>query len=56
MYSETRFKMLTQSDPEAAAHLLKLGQDDVNKRWRMYQHLAAMDYSNGNTTGGAGNE
>jgi pyruvate-ferredoxin/flavodoxin oxidoreductase len=55
-YNETRFKMLTQSDPEGAARLLKLFQDDINKRWRMYAHMATMDYSNGKTTGGNGND
>ena len=44
-YNETRFKMLAQSKPEAAAQLLELAQGDVLRRWRMYQHLAAMDYS-----------
>ncbi|MBN1135004.1 MAG: pyruvate:ferredoxin (flavodoxin) oxidoreductase [Anaerolineae bacterium] len=44
-YNETRFKMLTQSDPEAAARLLELAQQDVYKRWRQYEQMAAMDYS-----------
>ena len=45
MYNETRFKMLTQSKPEVAAHLLELAQQDVNARWNYYKQLAAMDYS-----------
>ena len=45
VYNETRFKMLTQSKPEAAAQLLELAQGDVVRRWRMYEQLAAMDYS-----------
>jgi pyruvate-ferredoxin/flavodoxin oxidoreductase len=44
-YNETRFKMLTQSDPEAAARLLELAQQDVRKRWRLYEQMAALDYS-----------
>ncbi len=44
-YNETRFKMLTQSQPERAAQLLEMAQGDVLRRWRMYQQLAAMDYS-----------
>jgi pyruvate-ferredoxin/flavodoxin oxidoreductase len=44
-YNETRFKMLTQSKPEEAERLLKLAQQDVNDRWRMYEQLAALDYS-----------
>lgn len=46
-YNETRFKMLTQSDPERAAYLLELAQKDVDSRWRMYEQLAALDYSQG---------
>ncbi len=45
VYNETRFKMLTRSKPEAAAQLLELAQGDVVRRWRMYEQLAAMDYS-----------
>ena len=33
-YNETRFKMLTQSNPEEAERLLELAQEDVRKRWR----------------------
>ncbi len=44
-YNETRFKMLTQSDPEAAARLLELAQQDVRKRWRLYEQMATLDYS-----------
>ncbi len=44
-YKETRFKMLTQSHPDEAERLLKLAQEDVNARWRMYEQLASLDYS-----------
>ena len=44
-YNETRFKMLTQSDPEAAARLIALAQQDVRKRWRLYEQMAGLDYS-----------
>lgn len=40
MYMENRFKMLTKSNPDAAAKLLKEAQEDVNTRYRLYQHLA----------------
>jgi pyruvate-ferredoxin/flavodoxin oxidoreductase len=40
MYLENRFKMLTKSNPEDAKQLLTEAQDDVNVRWRLYQHLA----------------
>ncbi len=44
VYNETRYKMLTLSNEEAAERLLKLAQEDVFRRWRMYEHLAAMQY------------
>jgi pyruvate-ferredoxin/flavodoxin oxidoreductase len=39
-YLETRYKMLTKSNPEEAKRLLKLAQEDVHKRWAMYELLA----------------
>jgi pyruvate-ferredoxin/flavodoxin oxidoreductase len=42
-YLETRYKMLTKSHPEEAKKLMLEAQDDVNKRWKMYEDLAA-DY------------
>ncbi len=41
-YNETRYTMLVKSDPEAAKKLLVLAQEDVKKRWRLYEHWAAM--------------
>ncbi len=49
MYNETRFKMLTLSDPDVAKQLLAKAQDDVNRRWRTYEQLASLSYgTNGN--------
>jgi len=45
-YSETRFKMLTGFMPERAKELLAKTQTCVDSRWRFYEQLAAMDYSN----------
>ncbi len=42
IYNETRYTMLTHSAPEAAAQLLKEAQDDVRKRWKLYEHWATM--------------
>ncbi len=42
-YNETRYTMLVQSDEEAAERLLKLAQQDVNNRWKMYERLAAQN-------------
>jgi pyruvate-ferredoxin/flavodoxin oxidoreductase len=44
-YSETRFKMLTKMNPDEAARLMQLAQEDATKRWKLYEQMAAMDYS-----------
>ncbi len=41
MYRENRFKMLTKSRPEEARSLLELAQYDINRRWKLYEHMAA---------------
>jgi pyruvate-ferredoxin/flavodoxin oxidoreductase len=35
--------MLVRSNPEEAKRLLKLAQEDVMARWRLYEHWAAME-------------
>jgi len=47
IYSETRYRMLTQSDPAEAKQLLVLAQQDVHDRWLQYERLARKDDSNG---------
>ncbi len=42
IYNETRYTMLRQSNPKAAAELLKEAQEDVTARWKMYDYLAKM--------------
>jgi pyruvate-ferredoxin/flavodoxin oxidoreductase len=42
IYNETRYTMLAHSRPEEAKRLLKLAQEDVRRRWRFYEHWAAM--------------
>ena len=37
---ELRFRMLMNSDPEAAEQLLTLGQEQVNRRWAEYEEMA----------------
>ncbi len=44
-YNETRYRMLTQSNPEAAARLLAEAQATVLEHWRRYEQMAAMDFS-----------
>jgi len=47
IYNETRYTMLTHSDPEAAKHLLQEAQEDVRSRWRLYENWAAMPVESG---------
>lgn len=42
-YMETRYKMLTKSDPKHAADLMKLAQEFVNEKWAIYDKLAKDD-------------
>lgn len=39
-YKETRYKMLTKSDPEQAKRLLELAQQDVYNKIKLYKKLA----------------
>lgn len=38
---ENRFNMLTKSHPEQARDLFRKAQEDVQRRWRLYEYLAA---------------
>ena len=40
-YNEIRYKMLTHSKPDEAERLIKLAQEDVEQRWKMYEKWAA---------------
>lgn len=44
-YNETRFSMLVKSDEQRAEELIKLAQKDAEKRWSLYQQMAAMHYN-----------
>lgn len=46
IYKETRYKMLTKSHPKEAKELLISAQEEVMKRWKLYEQMAAFDYSN----------
>jgi pyruvate-ferredoxin/flavodoxin oxidoreductase len=39
-YNETRYRMLAQSDPDAAKRLLGAAQDAVTAHWKLYERLA----------------
>jgi pyruvate-ferredoxin/flavodoxin oxidoreductase len=40
--TEGRYALLERSDPERAAMLRKLAQEDVDERWRYYEQLAGL--------------
>ncbi len=44
IYNETRYTMLVNSDPDEAKKLLHEAQENVNERWKLYQHMAAMNF------------
>jgi pyruvate-ferredoxin/flavodoxin oxidoreductase len=46
-YNEIRYKMLTKMAPEKAKKLLREAQDDIMKKWKFYEQLAAMNYGSG---------
>lgn len=46
MYNETRFKMVTKMNPKAAKEFLQKAQTQVQRSWKVYESLAAMDFSN----------
>ncbi len=39
-YKETRYKMLTKSEPEHAAMLMKHAQEFVDEKWKIYEKMA----------------
>ena len=47
IYNETRYKVLQRSRPEVAKKLLKSAQEEVLKRWRWYEHWAALPVNGG---------
>jgi pyruvate-ferredoxin/flavodoxin oxidoreductase len=46
IYRETRYKMLTISHPKEAKELLTAAQEEVLKRWKLYEQMASFDFSN----------
>ncbi|HQH72748.1 MAG TPA: thiamine pyrophosphate-dependent enzyme, partial [bacterium] len=43
-YQQTRFKMLTKSNPAESKRLIDLGQKEITSRWHLYRQLEAMTY------------
>ena len=54
VYNEGRYTMLVQSAQEAAAALLVDAQKDVDTRWKLYEHWAAMQGANPSGPAGEG--
>jgi pyruvate-ferredoxin/flavodoxin oxidoreductase len=48
IYNETRYSMLIRSKPEEAKMLLQQAQEDVNSRWKLYEHWASMPANGAN--------
>ncbi|MBD3369484.1 pyruvate:ferredoxin (flavodoxin) oxidoreductase [Candidatus Fermentibacteria bacterium] len=44
-YKENRFKTLTLSKPERAKELLARAQEEVSRRFKLYQQMAEMDWT-----------
>ena len=44
IYNETRYTMLVNSNPDEAKKLLAAAQENVNERWKLYQHMASMNF------------
>jgi pyruvate-ferredoxin/flavodoxin oxidoreductase len=42
---EARFAMLARANPEHAAQLMKLAQEDIDEQWRYYAQLAGVERS-----------
>jgi len=51
IYNETRYKMLSLSQPELAKQLLTEAQNDVAVRWQLYSYLANMPCGKAANTG-----
>ena len=46
-YGENRYRVLKKTNPEAAAKLMELAEEDARKRWNLYEQLASLS-TNGN--------
>lgn len=42
-YNETRYKILQRTHPKQAAELMKEAQDQVYRRWALYEEMATLD-------------
>ncbi|MGE5568800.1 MAG: pyruvate:ferredoxin (flavodoxin) oxidoreductase [Rhodospirillales bacterium] len=47
IYNETRYSMLRHGQPEVAKALYELAEQDVHRRWKLYEYMAAMPGNGG---------
>ena len=40
-YNEVRYKVLTHTNPKEAEHLMDMAQEAINRRWSVYEDMAA---------------
>ena len=45
MYGQTRFNMLTKSNPEEAKKLLELAQQQADSKWHYLEQMANLSYT-----------
>lgn len=51
-YAETRWRMLTKFKPERARELINAAQENVSARYRFYEQLSKLDFSNNSKANG----
>jgi pyruvate-ferredoxin/flavodoxin oxidoreductase len=44
IYNENRYNILRTTIPDEAKQMLEEAQEDVTRRWKMYEHMASMKY------------
>ncbi len=47
IYNETRYKMLTKINPRRAKELLKMAEENIETRWKVYEKLSSLYQPNG---------
>ena len=45
-YNELRYRVLKQTQPQDAEHLMKLAQEIVDLRWKTYEDMASLGAEN----------
>ncbi|HMB89223.1 MAG TPA: hypothetical protein VKP65_00155, partial [Rhodothermales bacterium] len=46
-YNENRYRMLTQTNPEAAKRFLKQAQQNIEEHWKKYEQMASVSTGDG---------